>query len=143
MKLELALVSACGKTGCSVILLANNSDIKVFYSSLVQERIKIQKDHLVAINMAANPPQIVWRWIRAAVIELGADIIVVGDMHGHSGQVSLAPELPLELSLDDEVWACGTGSAYEIHDIIPDGKPAHPDRLLKYITPIIEGIYRQ
>jgi len=143
MKLELALVLACSKTGCRVAPLNNNSNIEVFYSSLVQDRIMIQPGHLVAINMAANPPQIIWRWIRAAVIELGTDIIVVGDMHGHAGQVTLVSELPLELSLDDEIWTCSTGRANEIHDIILDGKPAHPNRLLKYITPIIEGIYRQ
>jgi len=69
-----------------------------------------------------------------------ADIVVVDDMQGHPAKVSLVSDLPLILTLDDEVWTCGTGHDFEIHDIILDGKPTHPDRLLKYITPIIEKI---
>ena len=143
MKLELATVLACNKTGCRVALERDNLHIEALYSSLVQDRIKIQPEHLVAIDTDVNPPEIVWRWIRAAVIELTPDIIVVGDMQGHAGKVSLVSGLPLTLAIDDEVWTCGTGHDYEIHDIILDGKPSHPNRLLKYITPIIEEIYRQ
>ena len=143
MKLELATVLACNKTGCRVVPLKDNSPIEARYSSLVQDRIKIQPEQLVAINTDTNPPEIVWRWIRAAVIELTADIVVVDDMQGHQAKVSLVSDLPLALTLDDEVWTCSTGHNFQIHDIIIDGKPTHPNRLLKYITPIIEEIYRQ
>lgn len=143
MKLELAIVLACNKIGCRVVPLKNNSPIETRYSSLVQDRIKIQPEQLVAINTDTNPPEIVWRWIRAAVIELAADIIVVDDVKGHPAKVSLVADLPLTLELGDEVWACSTGHACEIHDIILDGKPPHPNRLLNYITPIIEEIYHQ
>lgn len=143
MKLELAIVFACNKTGCRVSLVKGNSTIEAVYSSLVQDRIKIQPQQLVAIDMKANPPEIVWRWVRAAVIELSDNIIVVGDIKGHPAKVSLVPDLPMMLEIDDEVWACSTGRDNEIHDIILDGKPTHPNRLLDYITPIIEGIYQQ
>ena len=143
MKLELAVVLACNETGCLVVSLKENSPIEARYSSLVQDRIKIQPEQLVAINTDTNPPEIVWRWIRAAVIELTADIVVVDDMQGHPTKVSLASDLPLTLELDDEVWTCSTGRNYEIHDIILDGKPTQPDRLLEYITPIIEEIYHR
>ena len=143
MKLELAIVLSCTKTGCRVVPMKSNSLIEVRYSSLVQDRIMIQPGQMVALNTDKKTPEIVWRWIRAAVIELNADIIVVGDMQGHAGKVSLVSDLPLTLELDDEVWTCGTGRAYEIHDIILDGKPTHSNRLLKYIKPIIEDIYRQ
>jgi len=141
--LELAIVFACNKTGCGVSLVKDNAAIEAPYSSLVQDRIKIQPQQLVAIDTDTNPPEIVWRWLRAAVIELSGDIIVVDDMLGHPAKVSLVPDLPLTLELDDEVWVCSTGRDYEIHDIILDGKPAHPNRMLEYITPIVEEIYRQ
>ena len=70
-------------------------------------------------------------------------VIVVDDMKGHPAKVSLVSDLPLTLALDDEVWTCSTGSGYEIHDIILDGKPAHPNRMLEHITPLIEATYRQ
>ena len=143
MNLELAIVFACNKTGCRVRLVEGNSTIEAMYSSLVQDRIKIQPQQLVAIDTDTNPPEIVWRWLRAAVIEHSPDVIVVDDMQGHPAKVSLVPDLPLTLEIDDEVWVCSTGRAYEIHDIILDGKPTHPNRMLEYITPIVEEIYRQ
>ena len=142
MKIELAIVLACTETGCHVRLLENDVFIEAWYSSLVLNRIKVQPNQLVAIDTSANPPGIVWRWLRAAVIELNADILVVDDMQGHPGKVSHVPDLPLKLALDDEVWVCSTGRDYEVHDIIVDGKLAHPNRLLGYILPIIEEIYR-
>ena len=142
MKLELAIVLSCTKTGCHVAPLKNNSHINVRYSSLVQDRIMIRPEQMVAVNTDTNPPEIVWRWLRAAVIDLTTDIIVVDDMQGHPAKVSLVSELPLTLTVDDEILTCGTGQDFEIHDIIVDGKPTHPKRLLRYITPIIEEIYR-
>lgn len=143
MNLELAIVSTCHKTGCHVARVKDNSFVEAVYSALVQDRIKIQPEQLVAIDTDADPPEIVWRWLRAAVIELGADIVVVDDMKGHPAKVSLVSDLPLTLAIDDEVWTCSTGRDYEIHDLILDGKPTDPNRLLKYITPIVEEIYRQ
>ncbi len=142
MKLELAVVITCHETGCHVRMLADDVPVEMLYSSLVKDRIKIQPEQLVAVDTDANPPVIVWRWLRAAVIELTPDIVVVDDMKGYAAKVSPVSSLPLTLEIDDEVWACSTGRDYEMHDIISDGKPTHPNRMLKYITPIIEDIYR-
>jgi hypothetical protein len=141
MKLELATVLDCCDIGCRVNLIKSDVIIEARFSSLVQNRIMIQPTHMVAVDVSANPTEIVWRWLRAAVIELKADLVVVDDMQGHPAKVSRVPELSLTLELDDEVWVCGTGRAYEVHDIIVDGKPAHPERLLGYIFPIIDEIY--
>lgn len=142
MKLELAIVLACSDAGCHVKLLEDDAPIKVRFSSLVQNRIRIQPAQLVAVDTSANPPEIVWRWLRAAVIELDTEVVIVDDMQGHPARVSRVPDLPLTLALDDEVWVCGTGRAFEAHDVIVDGKPAHPDRVLDYIVPIIDEIYK-
>jgi hypothetical protein len=142
VKLELAIASTCTKTGCVVESLEGTLK-EALYSSLVRDRIKVQPEQLVAINVDKNPPEIVWRWIRAAVIELDAAIVAVDDLQGHPAKVSLVSDLPLSLDIDEEVWACGTGQGFQIHDKIVDGKPAHPSRLLSYITPIIEEIYQR
>ena len=141
MKLELAIVLACTKTGCRVITL-KDVNIEARYSSLVQDRVMIQPKQLVVVDTNTNPPEIVWRWLRAAVIEINSDIVVIDDMQGHPGKVSLVLDLPLPLTLDDEVWVCSTGRAYEVQDIIVDGKPTHPKRLLEYIVPIIDEVYK-
>ena len=141
MKLELATVLDCSDVGCRVKPLESDAFIEARYSRLVQNRIMIKPAHLVAVDMSVNPPEIVWRWRRAIVIELSPDIVVVGDIQGHPGKLTSVPDLPLALALDDEVWMCGTGRAFEVHDIIVDDIPAHPKRLLEYITPIIDDIY--
>ena len=143
MKIELAIVVDCDATGCHVNPLKGSESIKVRYSSLVQKYgIRIRPAHLVAVDVSANPPEIVWRWLRAAVIEVNADTVGVDDMLGHPATLSRVPDLPLTLALDDEVWFCGPGRADEVHDIIADRKPTHPNRLLEYIAPIIAGIYK-
>ena len=141
MNLKLALVRSCGESGCSVAPLDSDSTLEITFSRLVRDRIRIQPGHLVAFNTDKNPPEIVWRWIRTVVIELKSDSVMVDDMMGHPAQVSTVDELPLDLAEGDQVWACGTGSGFEIHDIILDGKPNEPNRLLTYITPIIEETY--
>jgi hypothetical protein len=143
MKLELAICVACGKTGCEVKRVNDSVVIQAVYSSKVKDRIKIQPGHMVAIDIGSNPPEVVWRWIRATVIEVNDHVTIMDDMEGHPGVVSLVPELLLDLKLDDEVWVCGTGQDYEVHGLILDGKPVDPDPILRYITPIIEGIYQQ
>ena len=144
MKLELAVVMACTEAGCRVKSLGKGTPFEARYSQLVKNRIRIQPNHLVAVDRIGNSPEVVWRWIRAAVLEVKEHTVdVVGDLDGHRGEVDRVPDLPLELNLDDEVWVCGTGRAYEVHDLILDGKPTHPERLVEYITPIIEGIYQE
>ena len=143
MKLELAITLSCDEAGCFLSPVNGDARFKAVYSSLVKDRIHIQSEQMVAVNVDAHPPQIVWRWIRAAVIELEPEIVVVGEIQGHPAKVSLVPELPLKLEIDDEIWTCGTGRAYEVHDRIVDGMPTQPVLLLAYITPIIEEIYKK
>ena len=142
MKIQLALVLTCNENGCLVETLPEKGTLKAVYSSLVQDRVMIQPEQLVALDLEPDPPEIIWRWLRGLVIELGEEAIVVDDMQGHPASVTLVPELPLTLALDDEVWICGTGRDFEVHDLILDGRPTHPEQVLKYITPIIEEIYR-
>lgn len=95
MKLKLALVLTCNENGSSVKTVPDNSTFEAVFSSLVvQKRIKIQPDQLVAINMDANPPEIVWRWLRAVVLETGGDTVVVDDIKGHPAKVSSVSDLP-------------------------------------------------
>ena len=141
MNLQLALVRSCSETGCSVAPLDRKSSIDVNFSNLVQDRIRISPGHLVALNTEKTPPEIVWRWIQTVVLEIKPDAVVVDDMLGHPAQVCNIDELPLDLAEGDQVWACGTGNGFEIHDVILDEKPTEPNRLLEYITPINEQIY--
>ena len=143
MKLELAIVQSCTDTGCLVKPIHSNEAVAVTYSNLVKDRIQIRSNQLVAIDTITNPPKIVWRWVRASVIELVDNTVYVVGEFGHRIKVVYVSSLPLTLNVDDDIWSCRIGNTPEIHDKSVDGKPVHPYRLLKYITPIIEDVYQK
>jgi hypothetical protein len=141
MNLELAVTINCSETGCQVQLVSNDKVISTHYSALVLDRIRIQKQQLVAIDTSPPIPEIVWRWVRAIVLEVNDDSIGIEDRMGQIEFASRVSILPLSLSIGDEVWFCKTDQELEVHDLIVNGKPAHPYQLIEYITPIIERVY--
>ena len=141
MKFELAVTLSCTETGCQVQLVRGGDVLTTHYSSLVRDRIWIRARQLVAIDLSQPIPEIVWRWVRAIVLEVNEESVGIDDCMGRLGFASRVATLPLSLAEDDEVWFCKTDQELEVHDQIVKGKPAHPDRLLVYITPIIERVY--
>lgn len=141
MNLDLAITINCTDTKCQVKLVSNGEVITTKYSALVQGRIQIQPQQLVAIDNSQSHPEIVWRWVRAVVLEVNENTIGIEDRMGKLGFASRVATLPLNVSIGDEVWFCNTDQELEVHDIIVNEKPAHPTLLLKYITPIIDRIY--
>jgi hypothetical protein len=141
MNLELAVTIDCTETGCQVQWVSDDKVISTNYSALVLDRIRIQKQQLVAIDTSPLIPEIVWRWVRAIVLEVNDESIGIEDCLGQIEFASRVSELPLSLAIGDEVWFCNTDRELEVHDLIVNGKPAHPDQLIEYITPIIKRVY--
>jgi hypothetical protein len=73
---------------------------------------------------------------------LDGERVLVDEMGGEPASLLRVPGLPLTLALDDQVWICSTGPDDEVHDVVVDGIPAHPERVLDHIAPIIEEVYR-
>jgi hypothetical protein len=141
MKLNLAITESCTDKACQVRSLNRGDVFEAKYSALVQIRIKIQSQQLVAIDTSQQIPEIMWRWVRATVLEVNEISVSLEDCSGKLGFASRVASLPLDLSIGDEVWFCSTDQDLEVHDLIIDGKPTHPDRLLEYIKPMIERVY--
>ena len=141
MNLDLAVTSSCDDTGCQVKLLRTNEEIATRYSDLVRDRIKIEPQQLVAIDMGPQISEIVWRWVRGTVLEVNENSVGFEGRLGKLGFASRIATLPLKLSIGDEIWFCKTDQELEVHDLIVDGKPTHPHQLLEYITPVIERVY--
>jgi hypothetical protein len=140
MQLELAIVQNCTSTGC-VVQLLNDDLLNVNYSVLVQNRVPIRQQQLVAIDTEVTPPQIMWRWHRVRVQEVKPERIVA--FLGNGTLVNLVRKEALEVQLaeGDEVWTIGLSEdQMEVHEHVRDGKPAHPVRLLSYIQPTIEAM---
>jgi hypothetical protein len=141
MNLELAVTISCNDTGCQAQLVSSGDVLTTCYSTLVKDRIWIKAKQLVTIDTSPPLPEIVWRWVRAIVLEVNDESVGIDDCMGKTEFASRVAILPLNLSIGDEVWFCNTDQELEIHDLIIDGKPSQPDRLLEYITPIIERVY--
>lgn len=141
MNLELAVTINCTETGCQVQLVQSGDIVTARYSALVYDRIRIRAQQLIAMDWTPPIPEIVWRWVHATVVEVNENSVGIDDCMGKLGYASRVGKLPLCLSVGDEVVFCNTDQELEVHDLVVDGKPAHPDRLLEYITPIIKRIY--
>ena len=141
MNLLLGVTLSCDETGCQVKLVASGEVLTVNYSGLVQDRIRIQPHQLVAVRRGPTQTEIVWRWIRGRVQEVNDETIGFVDPLGKLGFAVRVPDLPLNLTDGDEIWFCSTDRDLEVHDSIVSGGPAHPQRVLDYIAPIIERVY--
>jgi hypothetical protein len=141
MNLELAVTVSCTDTGCQVRLVKSDEVVKTKYSDLVHDRIRIEPLQLVAVDTSFQIPEIIWRWVRAIVLEVNESSVGIKGASGKVDFASRVPKLPLNLSIGDEVWFCKTDQELEVHDLIVQGIPAHPRKLLEYITPIAEGVY--
>jgi hypothetical protein len=137
MELELAIVLSCTDTGCDVRTVENDDQVETRYSSAVQDRIMISPGELVVIDKSSGFPETIWRWVPVRVDRLEEERVIVIDKNHKSASVADVPQLNLSLQPGDDVWTCGVGYDYEVHDKIIEGKPEHPEQLLTYIEPII------
>ncbi len=142
MELKLAVVLECDPEGCQVQDVTGGQAYFAAYSALARDRVFIHPRQLVVIDAAAHPPEIVWRWHRVQVLEVKPEGVVVA-LRGEYSTATTVPELPVEVAPGDEVWATGAPNGFEIHDLIVDERPAHPESLLAYIKPVIDKVYHQ
>lgn len=77
MHLQLARVRSGSPTGCDVAYLDTDVTEHVGFGAAVVDRIRVRRDDLVAVDVDARPPEIVWRWwhgVVEAVSEGSADV---------------------------------------------------------------------
>jgi hypothetical protein len=141
MKLKLAIVKSCDREGCTVQSIEDGKESRVTYSTLVNGRIMISVDQLVAIDRSNSPNELVWRWVRADVDSIDGGSILLDDRRGQLIQASVPTELDLQPEVGEEVWWCKTAEAIEVHARTADFDHEQERRLVKYIKPIISEQY--
>jgi hypothetical protein len=137
MKLKLAIVKSCDQEGCIVNSIGDEEELSVAYSRLVKERIKISENQLVAMDLDRPNKELVWRWIRTDIDQVLEDSVVLDDRRCQLLPAFVPPELALKLEIGDEVWACKTGEAIEVHAKTGDLDHDREMHLIRYIQPII------
>ena len=152
MNLELAIAKSCSSSGCKVQLLNDSSVIEARYSAPVHNTVKIRPRELVAVDVSADHPEVVYRVARLGAVErlegdrvgvlrLNAAGEVMVDQHGT--RVHYVPPtegLDATFSPGDEVFFTA-GAEGELLDVAVDGRPAQPERLRAKFFPRIIELY--
>lgn len=140
MDLAFAVIVSCEETGCFVHYVdAPREHVWVRYSNAVQDQIRLRRRQLVVVDRAVDPPQVVWRWIRAEVLEVRAGRAVVGAFGICDELGQRDPTLKLEKG--DAVWVGSDGKEKLIQDTVQGDGPAHPAELAAATFPAIEAWY--
>lgn len=118
--------------------------MRVAYGPAVRDRIRIRRGQLVAVDLAASLPELVWRWWRVEVLRpLGAPPPAGHVLVGAGGIAAEArigrPDL--ELAPGDEAWLAKTERGAEVVDRVAGGEPEQPDWLRSRWFPLIEAAY--
>lgn len=148
MHIRLALVSAARPTGCTVRLLGEQGPVEARYSPAVQGRVKVRPRQLVAVDMAAETPTVLWRWFRGVVVYRQGTHVVVDNRryqpaYRHPISVARLPEeLEVEPGIGDEVFY-SLGVDGVVIDGVADDGPAHPGRIAADLFPAIEDAYAE
>src|SRR5512136_3298288 len=78
MDLQLALALACTDTGCQAHWLDAEACFDAVYAEpVVEHGIVIKPGDLVAVNRAADPPEVVFRWVLATVERVEGERIFI------------------------------------------------------------------
>lgn len=148
MKLRLALVSAARPTDCTLRWLATPTELTAHYSAPMQGRIKLCPRQLVAVDTAATPPNVLWRWFRGVVIYRRDDHVVVDNHVYQAGfrapisVVRLPDALEVEVQVGDEVFY-SLDTYGVVIDVVEHDLPAHPARIAADLFPALVDFYAE
>lgn len=146
--LDLAIVISCNESGCQVRPADSQEILETVYAAPVLNRVKIRPGQLVAINLQAGPPEIVWRWYRMKITSVGAgtEDLGVDDRGVRQLVAKRAPGFDSALVAGDWVWVGGIGydQGWEaIDQVSPEGGLSQPERVRQLVFPPVLGFYNQ
>lgn len=144
MNLELATVQSCHDAGCRVRLVGHETLLDTRYSEAVLNRIRIRRGDLIAVDLAVDPPQLVWRWRCGEVLqplskEPAHEHVIVGSRGCAIEARVTRPDLKLQPG--DIVWLSGHAEGAEIVDLARDGEPENADWIRRTYFNLIEDEY--
>lgn len=143
MNLALAFVHSCGKSGCQVKLLGDDTLIDTRYTLQMQDKIRVRPGQLVIVDQQSQPVRTVFRLYRSKVVAIEAgQIYVERNFVGWLDKVqpryaaTIAEGLSLNLKVGDEVWGRDI-----IFGEVEAGQPKDPEGLLNTVAPLVREIY--
>ncbi len=151
MQLELAIATACEPSRCRVNIVEHHRTIDAAYGARVLNRIRVRPGDLVALDMAENPPAVVWRWWHGTVRSLSGDDVqierrVAVHAPGDPETATLVATLPSALrgraGVGDTVYFIGHGGeGTTVVGVAGASGPAEPARLRDELLPGVAAAY--
>ncbi len=140
MDLLLAVVLSCTDEKSVVQPLDSDKPLVVVFADAIRQYgITIRPEHLVAVDKGSSPPQIVFRWELADVIQVVAEQISVRNASGHEQKVRLPRNMQFAINPGDQVFIADQNA----YDTALDGRPAHRQQLTQIVFPMVEAIYER
>jgi aminoglycoside phosphotransferase (APT) family kinase protein len=152
MQIHLAIVESCEWPTCVVRKIGSDEPIEAVVSSPMQ-RIwsyparpvdRVRPGDLVMVNFDREPPQIVYRWWRAAVTAVHGDHVGISPMvWGGEGIASVPTALGFAPVVGDIVFLMDAiDGGPVVVAVAMNGEPAHPERFVEPYYQIRERIFR-
>jgi hypothetical protein len=132
MNIQLAIVRACLGEGCRVRLLEGGAVIDVRRDGRSADHARLRYGYLAAVDLEQDPV-LVWHWQRAQALIWRPNAVLAVLPEGRLVECLPAPSLPADLGAAPEVWVSLVGEAWEVHDAVVHGRPAHPERLIGWV----------
>ncbi len=141
MNLQLAIAETCSPDGCQVKLLSDGRSLDATYLARMKGRVFVHPGQLVALDMASNPPVIVWRWHRVKVVAVLPGGARLDDRGLNQVTGMIAPGLALDLQPGQTVFVNGNQEgACEIHGLLAGEDLSDPEQIERVILPRIAAI---
>lgn len=149
MELELAIALACGPEGCQVRYVESGATQETPYADQVRDRIKVRPGDLVAVDRAATPARLVWRWWQGRV-----EAIDRGQAKVSRNVTQAGPDDPRRALIDVALGAAWQGQVAPgdfvyyggetkaVLDVVRAGVPSRPARLREEHFPAIIAAYQ-
>ncbi len=146
MNLQLAIAETCSPDGCQVKLLSDGSSLRTIYLPRMKGRVFVHPGQLVAVDMAATPPVIAWRWHRMKVVAVQPGGARLDDRGVNQVTGIIAPGLVLDLQPGQTVFVNGNQEGNcEIHGLLTGDAQSgeglsQPEQFEQVILPRIQTI---
>ena len=121
-------------------LAETGKTVRAAFSPLVRDRVRIRRRQLVAIDTAASPPSIAWRWFIGEVEGVGPEGVSVRRLDQPPGSCRVVSNPPpgVPVPVGAEVYY-GHTADWEVVDTVSGDAPANAARIAQRHFDYIEA----
>ena len=144
MDLQLGVLVSAELEKCTVSPVAGGHRYGAGYARLFHRHSRrLAPGHLLAVDRAADPPEVVWRWYPATVTRVHARLVELDEpFHGRI-TATLGPLVSGPVAIGQTAFvSVGLADDWRVDDLGLALLPRHPAGLADLVFPEIAAVYR-